>query len=253
MNRLLMNASRTAVMATLLLVGAVMHSAAVCATPVSLTESSSFAILAGSTVTNTGPSSVFGDLGISPGTALTGFPPGTLSGTQHLGDPTASLAQGDLTVVYNLAAGLTPSALLATELGGTTLSPGVYHSAAGTFGINGDLTLDALGDPNAQFIFQCATTVITAGASRVVLAGGALASNVFWQVGSSATLGIGSTFKGNILALASITVGNGAAVDGRLLARNGAVTLNANVITAPGGSVTAVRPSTWSGVKALYR
>ena len=252
MNRIVMNTVRTTVLAPLLLVSTVMTTVAVSA-PLQVTQLSNFAILAGSTVTNTGPSSVLGDLGISPGTALTGFPPGTASGTQHLGDSAAGLAQGDLTALYNQAAALAPTALLATELGGTTLNGGVYRSAPGTFGINGTLTLDALGDPNAQFIFQSATTVITAAASRVVLAGGALASNVFWQVGSSATLGIGSTFKGNILALASIAVSTGAVVDGRLLARNGAVTLDSNVITAPAFGVTAVTPSTWGAVKALYR
>ncbi|MDP9848479.1 ice-binding family protein [Streptosporangium lutulentum] len=146
--------------------------------PVSLGTAGSFAVLAGSTVT--------GNLGLSPGTAVTGFPPGTVNGTIHAADATAEQAKTDLTAAYDDAAARTPAATVPTELGGTTVTPGVYTSAAGTFGITGNLTLNAQGDPNAVFVFQAASTLVTASASTVTLTGGAQASNVFWQVGSSA-------------------------------------------------------------------
>jgi hypothetical protein len=195
-----------------------------------------FAVLAGTTVTNTGPSVITPDLGVSPGTAVTGFGPGAgvVQGTVHPGDSAAAQAQLALTAAYNDAASRTPVSTVPTELGGTTRRPGVYNSAAGDFQITGTLTLDAQGDPNAVFIFKTASTLVTAaGNSAVVLTGGAQACNVFWQVGSSATLGTNTTFQGNILALTSITVTTGARIFGRALARNGAVTLDTNVITAP--------------------
>lgn len=199
-------------------------------TTVGLGTADSFAVLGGSTVTNTGPTVITGDLGLSPGTSVTGFPPGTVSGTQHVADTTAAAAQTALTTAYNDAAGRTPVTTVPTELGGTTKTPGVYDSAAGTFGITGTLTLDAQGDASSVFIFKTASTLITAGASTVILTGGAQACNVFWQVGSSATLGTNSIFKGNILALTSATLTTGANVSGRVLARNGAVTLDSNTI-----------------------
>jgi hypothetical protein len=200
---------------------------------VGLGTATAFAVLAGSTVTNTGPSVIVGDLGVSPGAAVVGFPPGTVVGAIHAADAVATQAQADLTTAYNDAAGRTPVTTVATELGGTTLTEGVYDSAAGTFQITGNLTLDAQGDPDAVFIFQTASTLITAAASTVTLIGGAQACNVFWQVGSSATLGTGSVFVGNILALTSITATTGASVNGRLLARNGAVTLDTNTVLRP--------------------
>lgn len=245
------NVIRTPALAAILLIGGAVACSA--STPrIQLTAADNFAVLAGSTVTNTGLTVITGDLGVSPGTAVTGFPPGTVSGTQHLGDGAAALAQTDLTTLYNDAAGLAPTAMVATELGGTTLNPGVYNSASGTFGITGTLTLDALGDPSAQFIFQTATTLITAGASQVVLAGGAVACNVYWQVGSSATLGLGSIFKGNILASASIGLGGGAQMEGRALASNGAVTLDTNIITTPGCGLVPTLKTTWGAVKERY-
>ncbi|MFA6272897.1 MAG: ice-binding family protein [Candidatus Paceibacterota bacterium] len=195
-----------------------------------LLSTDNFAVLAGSTITNTGISSITGDLGLSPGLSVTGFPPGVLVGTQHVSDATAIQAKTDLVTAYNDAAGQTPVSRVPTELGGTTKAAGIYDSASGTFGITGTLTLDAQGDPNAVFIFKTTSTLITAGSSSVVLANGAQACNIFWQVGSSATLGANTTFKGNILALTSITLTTGASVVGRVLARNGAVTLDTNTV-----------------------
>jgi hypothetical protein len=139
-------------------------------------------------------------------------------------------AKNDLTTAYNDAAARPSTATVPVELGGTTKRPGVYQSPAGTFGITGTLTLDARGNPDAVFIFQAASTLITASASSVNLVNGAQASNVFWKVGSSATLGTYSILRGNVLALASITVTTGVTVDGRALARNAAVTLDTNTI-----------------------
>jgi len=156
-----------------------------------------------------------------------------------LADPVAAQAQLDLTTAYNDAAGRTVGAItVAGNLGGQTLAPGLYKSTSSLEISSGDLTLDAQGDANAVWIFQIASTLTTTAGRQVILSGGAKAANVFWQVGSSATLGTGSGFKGNILALTSITVTTGAAVEGRLLARNGAVTLDSNTVGIP----TAVSP-----------
>ncbi len=201
------------------------------ATTVDLSRADNFAILAGSTITNTGDSVISGNLGLSPGTSVTGFPPGTVSGTQHIADTGADNAKTDLVTAYNDAAGQTPVSEVPTELGGTTKNAGIYNTASGELGITGTLTLDAEGDASAVFIFKAASTLITAGSSSVSLINGAQPCNVFWQVGSSATLGTNSTFVGNILALTSITLNNGATVEGRVLARNGAVTLDTNNIT----------------------
>jgi len=197
---------------------------------VGLGTAQSFAVLAGTTVTNTGPSLISGNLGVSPGSAVTGFPPGTVSsGTIHSEDAVAAQAQADTTTAYNDAAGRSPSAVVTADLGGQTLVSGVYQGA--TLGLTGTLTLNAQGNQSAVFIFQSASTLITASASRVVLTNGAQACNVFWQVGSSATLGTNSVFVGTILALTSVTADTGATAAGRLLARNGAVTLDSNTIT----------------------
>jgi HD-GYP domain-containing protein (c-di-GMP phosphodiesterase class II) len=203
---------------------------------VSLGSAANFAVLAGSTITNTGATSITGNVGLSPGTAVTGFLGGLLDVTVHADNDVALQAKTDLAGAYDDAATRTTTDTIPVELGGTTQTPGVYDTAAGTFGITGTVTMDAQGDPNAVFIFKAASTLITASASHVKLINGAQASNVFWQVGSSATLGTYSVLRGNVLALASITVTTGTTVDGRMLARTGAVTLDSDTITrTPGG------------------
>lgn len=212
--------------------------------PVSLGTAANYAVLAASTVTNTGPTKITGNLGLSPGTAITGFPPGEVTGTIDAADGAALKAQNDLTAAYNAAAAAPVSATIPVELGGTTVTPGVYASPAGTFGITGTLTLDAQGDPNAIFIFQAASTLITASASDVALVNGAQASNVYWVVGSSATLGTYSVIRGNIMAQASITVTTGVTLDGRALARSAAVTLDSDTIAPPAGVQAPVSTTT---------
>jgi len=200
---------------------------------VPLGTTSGFVILAGSTVTNTGATAVTGDLGVSPGSAVTGFPPGTVSGTIHAGDAAAATAQTDLTTAYNDAAGRTTGAIsVSGDLTGLTLTPGLYKSTS-SLAVTGTLTFNALGNPDALFIIQMASTLTTGSASQVVLAGGAKASNIIWQVGTSATLGTNSVFKGVIMADQSITLNTGARLDGRALARVGAVTLDTNAVAAP--------------------
>lgn len=201
--------------------------------PVALGTAADFAVLAGSTITNTGATTITGDLGLSPGTSVTGFPPGQVNGTVHAADAAAAQAKEDLATAYADAAARPVTATVPVELGGTTRTAGVYASPAGTFGITGTLTLDAQGDPDAVFIFKAASTLITASTSSVNLANGARAANVFWLVGSSATLGTYSILRGNVLALASVTVTTGVILDGRAMARTAAVTLDSNTITRP--------------------
>jgi hypothetical protein len=198
---------------------------------VGLGTATSFAVLAGQTVTNTGPSKVTGDLGVSPGTAVTGSPQ-VIDGAEHRNDDVARQAQSDLTAGYNNAAGRTPATPVTSDLGGQKLAPGVYQ-AASALGLTGTVTLDGQNDPNAVFIFQAGSTLITAPNSTVELVRGAQACNVFWQVGSSATLGTDTTFVGSILALTSATVQTRTTVAGRVLARNGQVSLDTNTITRP--------------------
>ncbi|HXM65623.1 MAG TPA: Ig-like domain-containing protein, partial [Candidatus Acidoferrum sp.] len=207
-----------------------------CQAPVPMGSAANFEVLGASTVTNTGPTIVSGgDLGLSPGSSVTGFPPGTLTppAVMHLTDPAAAQAQLDLSIAYDYAAGLTGAALLPGDMSGLTLTPGLYKTSTTVMLSGGNVTLDAQGNANAVFIFQIGSTLTTITSTQVVLAGGAQAKNIFWQVGSSATLGTNSIFRGNILALTSITITTGVNLEGRALAQNGAVTLDGNTITAP--------------------
>jgi hypothetical protein len=199
----------------------------------------SFGILAGSTVTNVAgtATSVSGDVGVSPGTAITGFgPPASITGMFHSNDSVAMAAQADLLTAYNAAAGAPGGAVLAADIGGQTLPAGVYKttSAQPSLGITGTLTLDGGGDPNAVWIFQIVSTLTTAANnSEVIPINGADFHNVFWQVGSSATLGTFTIFKGTIMAQTSITLTTGATLYGRALAQTGAVTLDRNTVIVP--------------------
>jgi len=217
------------------------HDAMAAQAPVALGSADTFAVLAATTVTSTGATTVDGDLGVSPGTGLTGAP--IVNGVTHLGDATAGQAQGDLTTAYNDAAGRSVGAVSeAGNLGGLTLAPGLYKSTSSLEISSGDLTLDAQGDTNAVWIFQMASSFVTTTGRQIILSGGAQAANIYWQVGSSATLGSSSVFKGNILALASITVTTGATVEGRLLARTGGVSLDSNPVGLAGIGST---PTPW--------
>jgi len=205
-----------------------------------LGTAANFVVLAGASVTSTGNSDITGDLGVWAGSAVTGIQgivpggPGVVHGSIHAGDATAQTAQGDLTTAFNDAAGrtLAPVDVANADLGGRTLAPGLYKST-GTLALTGTVTLDAQGDANGVWIFQIASSLGTAAGSQVVLAGGAKASNVFWQVGTSATLGTTTAFKGTIMADQSITLATGATLDGRALARIASITLDSNVITKP--------------------
>ena len=200
-------------------------------TAVSLGTAANFEVLASSGITNTGKTNVTGNLGVSPGTAVTGFGPGTVSGTISTGVASAAgAAQNDLTIAYNNAQGLTLCPITVSgDLGGLTLAPGLYKSTS-SLAITGTLYLDAQGNANAVFIFQIASTLTTASGANVVLVNGAQASNVFWAVGSSATLGTNSIFRGTIMAYASITITTGATLDGRALARVAAVTMDTDTV-----------------------
>ena len=222
-------------------------------TPVLLGTAGDFAVLAGSGITNTGASTIDGDVGSSPTSSQTGFAacPGAncvaLTGANHTdpdpNDTATQNAKADLTTAYNNAAGQTP-AEVPTELAGQTLPAGVYNSASGTFGMSGTLVLDGENNPDAIFIFQTATTLITGGTGNVSLIRGAQSCNIFWKVGSAATLGAGSTFRGTILAHDDISLGDGVTVDGRLLAGAqasgaGAVTLIHDTIARPSCAIPA--------------
>lgn len=221
---------------------------------VPLATAGNYSVLGATTVTNTNPSVLGQSVGLSPGPSIVGFPPGIVlaPATIEAANATTLQAQLDLTTAYVDAAGRSvefPSTN--PDLVGLTLVPGVYAAASkAPLGLSGQLVLDGQGDPNAVFVFQTDSTLITGSGSTISLINGASECNVFWQVGSSATLGSGSLFVGTILALASVTVQNGTVVHGRALARTGAVTLDNDVFTSPScapstdTSPTATAPTT---------
>jgi hypothetical protein len=194
-----------------------------------------FGVLASTTITNTGPTVVNGtaggDIGLAPGSAFTGSTTVTASGVQHIADTAATTAQTDLVTAFNDISAPTPTVLASDELASHVITPGTYSTGSGAFANSGALTLDAQGDANAVFIFQASSTLITSAGSTMSLVNGAQACHVYWKVGSSATLGANSTFIGHVYALTTITANTGATVQGQLLARTGAVNLNANTIT----------------------
>lgn len=199
-----------------------------CSSPIDLGTAATYAVLAGATITNTGMTTLAGDLGLHPGSAVTGSP--SVTGATNVANPTALQAKNDLIVAYDAAAATPSTATVAVDLGGQFLAAGVYTSASSMLISSGDLTL--VGGPNDVFIFQMGST-LTVGPGRRIVLQGVRSCNVVWQVGSSATLATGVQFVGTILALASITVNTGASVDGRLLARDGQVTFDANFVTVP--------------------
>jgi hypothetical protein len=234
--------------AALLAVSAVLlasaSSAHAVATPVPMGTAEPFAVLAGTGITSTGPTTVNGDIGTYATTSMAVSGPLILNGTDHSGDGVTQGAKSDLTAAYLAAAGQTPDTTISADLAGQTLSPGVYFKGDG-LAISGPvpLTLDAGGDANAVFVFQSGSTLITNPSTQVNLVNGATACNVFWQVTSSTTLGVNSTFRGTILTLQNSTMDTGATLEGSLLSRNGAVTLDNNTI---------LRPACASPVTATY-
>ncbi len=239
-----------AIASALLLVSTSAANAAIVST-VPLATAANYSVLGGQTVTNTGPSVLADSLGLSPGTSITGFPPGTVLGTTDTTNAAAAQAQSDLTTAYNNAAGRPIDATTTADLANLHLQGGVYAGPShGALSLSGPLTLDGAGDPSTVFIFQTDSSLITATGSTISLIDGAQECNVFWQVGSSATLGTGSTFTGNIMALTSITVNNSVTVHGRALARNGAVTLDTDTFTSPTCATTPVTTTTTTPTSA---
>ena len=218
--------------AALCLLVALPGNAQAAAVTVPLGTADSFVVLAGAGITNTGPTTLGGDLGTYPTTSITGAGSLTVTGTNHNSDAVTQGAKTALVTAYNNAAGQGPTSPIAADLTGRTLTRGVYNSASSIL-LTGAVTLDAKGDPNAVFVFQAGSSLTTKSGSQVLLRNGARSCNVFWQVGSSATLGTGSKFVGTIMAYQSITVTTGAKIVGRALARNGAVTLDTNTIIRP--------------------
>lgn len=237
---MLLALTSAAAASALVVVGAGGASAAV--TPIPLGTAASFAVLAGAGVTATGANVLNGDIGTFPDTSISGAGTIVVNGTNHGGDGVTQGAKDDLTNAYGVAAGQGPTSPIAADLAGTTLLPGIYNSAS-SVQLSGALTLDAEGNSDSLFVFQAGSDLIIGPGAVVNLINGAQACNVYWQVGSSASLDSGAAFKGTIMALTSITLNAGATVEGRLLARNGNVTLNTNTVTAPFCSVGTGGPS----------
>jgi len=198
-----------------------------------LSDITSFVVLSGAAISNSGETVINGDLGMGPGTALEGFPPGIINGTQHINDEIANQAKMDLIDMYNDIAGRTclDIVTLSGNIGGLTLTPGLYMSTSSLAISSGDLTFDAKGNADAIFIMQIASSLTTTIGRKVFLVNGASEANIFWQVGSSATFGTNSVFKGTVLVMESITFNAGATLDGRALTRTGAVDMESNIIT----------------------
>lgn len=218
------------------------------ATSPPLGVASTFAVLGGSAVTNTGPTVVTGDLGVSPGTSISGFPPGSVTGTLHSADPVATQAQADIGTAYGMAAGEPcDTNLTGLDLGGMTLPPAVYCFASAAQ-LTGVLKLDAQGSPTATWLFQVTSSLTTASNAAVVLVNGGsqCSNNITWQIGSSATVGSGSIFLGNILANTSITLATGANSTGSLYAHTGAVTMDSNKVSTCSGAIPPPPPLTIS-------
>lgn len=199
---------------------------------IELAGASNLAILAGSSITNTGETSVTGNIALSPGTSIGGFPPGVLVGTLHINDLIATQAKLDLTTAYNDAAGRSSNDIvtLSGNIGGLTLTPGLYKSTSSLAISSGDLTFDAKENANAVFIIQVASSFTVTSGRQIFLSGGAKAENIYWQIGSSATFGTTSVIKGIVMAMQSITFSTGASLEGKALVQTGTVIMAGNTI-----------------------
>jgi Ice-binding-like len=216
---------------------------------VGLGTAASFSVLGGSTITNTGPTTMFGDLGLAPGSSVTGAP--VVLGQTHVADAVAIEAKNSLTTAYNDAAGRSTEGSAGTDLAGQTFTAGVRTASSSLLLSSGSVILDAQGDPNAVFIFQIGSTLITGSNTTVQLINGAQACNVFWQVGSSATLGTGTRFVGTVMAAETITANTAATIHGRLLAQTAAVNLDTNTITQANCAIGATETATPQETAAL--
>lgn len=216
-------------------------------TDIPLASAAPYAALGGTSITNTGPSALTGDIGVYTGTSVTGFPPGTYTGTKNVDNSTSKAAQANLTIAFNDAKGLTNCPVsVAGNIGGQTLAPGLYKSTSTLAISSGALTLSGGGNPNAVWVFQVASALTVASGRTVILSDGAQAGNVFWQVGSSATFGTTSAMKGTVMAYASITMNSGSTLNGRALAETGDVTLADSTITVPSTTAPSTYPVTFT-------
>jgi hypothetical protein len=214
---------------------------------VPLASATSYAVLASSTVTNTGATAITGDVGLSPGSSVTGFPPGKITGLENVTTPSAAHAEANLTVAYNDASGRSNCPVaVAGNIGGQTLTPGLYRSTSSLAISSGDLTLSGGGNPNGIFIFQVASTLTTTAGRTVILSNGAQAGNVYWQIGSSATLGTTSVMMGTVMAHDSISMLTGSTLNGRALAETGEVSLADSAITVPTTANTPTYAATFT-------